>query len=407
MGKYGYEVCLMNSIYCANKKYNMIDGYDSTVLYKYLPTKTTVISENPGDYPDIFIILNESLGNLQYTSNIAEGFEALKSINLIDNIKSGYTVVPLIGGGTNCSEYELLTSNSLYQISTASPFATLDLSNADSIVRHLKSLGYTTTAMHCYSKDNYARDTAYPALGFDSILLGKDNFTYNKYGNREWLDIDNYNDVLDLHKKATDHPMFIYLLTFQNHGGYEQNDQYLDTINIQNDLGHITDDVNEYLTSVESGSNGFHYFISELSKSERPCIVLMVGDHNPSFISELPLDNKGINSSIVQRTVPFYVWSNIPLKLDVFNNITTLTDLLPLFLKSANLPLSSYYQYINDLHKKIPIRTSDGLYIDSEGREIMLNSNDDLKKLIRDYYYMEYNNIVHGDDYIYGLFNLN
>ena len=407
MAKYGYEVCFMNSIYCTNKKYNMIEGYDVEKLNKYLSEDSTAEYSDSDARPDIILILNEAFSNLNYNSGIKEAQTVLEPIDTIEGIISGHAVVPLIGGGTNCSEYELLTSNSMYEISSASPFAVLNLTDASSIVSHLKSLGYASTAMHCYSEDNYARNTAYPDLGFDNVYLGNKYFTYNKHGNREWLDRDNYLDLLEYYKNAGDSPRFMYLLTFQNHGGYEQNDASYDTVKVTSDYGSLTDDVNEYLTSMKSCAESFEYLIDQLSQSDRPVIVLMMGDHAPSFISELPVSDKGTQSSIVQRTVPYYVWSNTDLDTDVFSETATLTDLIPMLLKSAHMPLTPYYQFIYDLHLSVPIRTSDGLYYDSNGTEINLKSGSEYGDSIRDYYYMEYNNMVHGEDYIPELFRNN
>lgn len=403
MQKYGYEVCFVNSIYTTLNKYSMMDGYDPIVLEKYI--SDTHVYTKHAEYPDIIVILNESLCDLEYTSDIPEGAEALQAINSIPDIISGYTIVPLIGGGTNCSEYELLTSNSFYQISTASPFAALDMNNTDNIAKYLKSIGYKSAAMHCYSETNYARDTAYPALGFDETYLGKDMFTYSCYENREWLDTDNYKDMLSYYEALSDSPRFMYLLTFQNHGGYEQNSPEADTINVEADYGPMTDDVNEYLSSIEKSSHAFGYLIDELSKSERPVIVLMVGDHAPSFIAELPVSTKdNVNSSIIQRTVPYYIWSNTQLDPDAFVDTSTLTDLIPMILDSAGMPLSPYYELINQLHESVPVRTSDGLYYGKNNDAISYTYDSVYYEMIRDYYFMEYNSLNHGNDYLPGLF---
>lgn len=403
MSKYGYEVCFVNSMYCVNKKYSTIEGYNPELLYKYLLEEDGEIEANK-TYPDIILILNEALGDLDYCSSIPEGSEALELIKSIEGIISGYAVVPLIGGGTNCSEYELLTSNDMYELSTASPFAALDLSEANSVVHYLKSLGYYSAAMHCYSEENYARNIAYPALGFDEVYLGKEHFIYNSYGKREWLDRDNYEDLLRIYKSAADSPRFMYLLTFQNHGGYEQNQSEMDTVHVDIDLGQYTDDVDEYLTSIRSCAEGFCYLIEELSNSNRPVVVLMVGDHEPSFISELPVSAKKYQSSVVQRTVPYFIWTNIEINKELFTEISSLTDLLPMLINATGMPLTSYYRLINELHLSVPVRTSDGIYYNAEGIEIYMQSNDEYSDLIRDYYYMEYNNISHGEDYLAELF---
>lgn len=411
MQKNGYEVCFANSIHTALNKFSTMEGYDPKLLEKYIDDQSKSGEKDTGNekYPDIIVILNETLCDLNYCADLPEGEGALERINSIPGIISGYSTVPLIGGGTNCSEYELLTSNSFYQISVASPFSALDMANTDSIVGYLNSLGYTGTAMHCYSDTNYSRNEAYPALGFKNVYLGKDYYTYNTSGSREWLDKDNYNDMLTWYRQADDNPQFMYLLTFQNHGGYEQNESELDTVNIEKDLGQYTDDVNEFLSSLTLSSEAFADLISELSESDRPVIVLMVGDHAPSFIGDIPYSTRGnkVDSSVTQRTVPYYIWSNTELNNEMFTQTSTLTDLIPMLLKAADMPLSSYYQLINDLHVNVPVRTSDGIYIDKDGNKIQYSSDQPYYEQIRDYYYMEYNTLQHGKDYMNQLFRVN
>ncbi|MDO4413687.1 MAG: LTA synthase family protein [Erysipelotrichaceae bacterium] len=404
MRKYGYEVCFVNSIRTASAKFNMIDGYDAEILKGYLDDRDDEVSLD--HYPDIILILNETLCNLEYCSGIPEGAEVLESIDSIPGIISGYTTVPLIGGGTNCSEFELLTSDSVYQISAASPFAALEMAEINNAVKYLKSFGYHTAAMHCFSETGYNRNNAYPAMGFDEVYLGEKHFTYNRNGNREWLDADNYSDMLKICQEAgDDSPEFMYLLTYQNHGGYEQNDASMDTVEVKGNYGQATDDTNEYLSSLKLSAEAFASLISELSASERDTVVLMVGDHAPSFITELPCaSHDGIDGSVIQRTVPYYIWSNFDLNQDALTEFSTMTDLMPMMSEAAGIPCSPYFNLLNELRKEVPVRTSDGLYLDQNGNAVKYAEGEKYYGLIRDYYYMEYNGLTHGDDYLEGLF---
>ena len=116
-------------------------------------------------YPDIILILNESLCDISYYSTVDEGAEVLAPIHQIPGIISGYSVASLIGGGTNNSEYELLTSNSMAGLSISAPFLVLNMENTNSIVSYLGNYGYYSVAMHCGAKTNYGRNRAYPAIG--------------------------------------------------------------------------------------------------------------------------------------------------------------------------------------------------------------------------------------------------
>ena len=72
--------------------------------------------------------------------------------------------------------------------------------------------------------------------------------------------------MLSKYEDNQDGPRFMYLLTYQNHGGYEQNDNEYDTVYIQKELGDLTDDVNEYLSSVEKSITGASVVLPARSK---------------------------------------------------------------------------------------------------------------------------------------------
>lgn len=89
-----------------------------------------------------------------------------------------------MGGGTNSSEYEMLSSNSLMLMPSITPFNWLNLHKANSLVSNLKDLGYATLAAHPYTNSNYRRDSAWLTLGFDETHFQDDFPTKETYGSR-------------------------------------------------------------------------------------------------------------------------------------------------------------------------------------------------------------------------------
>ena len=405
VNEYGYELSFCNSAYLLNHKLVIPEGYSAELLKE---NKNTEIGKKR-DYPDIILILNETLCDLSFYSSIPEGAEVLEPLKEIPGMITGYSTVSLVGGGTNNSEYELLTSNSMSGLSISAPFLALNMNEANSVVSYLHSLGYHTTGMHCGNKSNYGRSTAYYAIGFDDVYLGKEQFAnYQEYGNRPWLDSDNYLDLIQAYKNGGDGPRFVYLLTYQNHGGYQQNDAQLDTVSIAQDIGEYTDDVNEYLTSIQQSVEAFEELINYYEKSEREAVILMVGDHAPSFIQSLPVNSgmQNLESAISQRTVPYFVWTNTEIDLSSFSERSTMVDLMPMLFDSAGLPLTDYYQTILDLNKKVPVRTYSGVAMDAEGNVFRIEKGEKYYDQIHYYFCMEYNNLLKGNDYRKELFEL-
>ena len=91
--------------------------------------------------------------------------------SLAEQASTGYALVPDVGGGTNRSEFELLTGNSMDLLPGITPFSTLSMEGQPSVVSYLESLGYTTLAAHPALPANYRRGTAWPALGFDTTAI--------------------------------------------------------------------------------------------------------------------------------------------------------------------------------------------------------------------------------------------
>ncbi len=402
---YGFLISNFRDMAVSSQQFIKPEGYDKNNLL-FDRVESGDITEV---YPDIILILNETFCDLDIYSDLQTDIDYLESFYNIENAHYGYAIIPGIGGGTNNAEFELLTSKSMFLVTNTAPYTwmTSTLENR-SIVQYLKNLGYYTTGMHCATAANYNRDRAYPAVGFDNILLGHDAFSYLSYnGERSWLDSDNYKDLIDQYNLHTDKgPQLLYLLTLQNHGGFEKNDASLDTVHTTLDFGNLTDDINEYLSSVQLSAEAFHELTDYYKSVSKPVIICMVGDHAPSFITSMPQNerNSGMDTEISMRTVPYAIWSNYGVDFEINSEYVSLVDIVPLILKSASMPLSPFYQTVITLNNEIPVRTSNGLYIDKNGVTGTYSINDDKFDELNKYYCLEYNSLMGSDEYRKELF---
>ena len=377
-------------------------GYDEKLIVGIKPDEAV-----GKKYPDIILILNETFCDLKYTLNIETDVDYLEAFRNIEGAIYGNALSANIGGGTNDSEFELLTSKSRYLLKTSAPFTYLkDEILSRSLVQYLKEgFGYETTAMHVASK-NYSRDTAYPKMGFDNIYLGSDKFEYKgKNGNRPWLDIDNFHDLIDRYKRSGN-PQFMYLLTYQNHGGYRQNEAATDTVHVKKGCISDTDEINEYLSSIRLSAEAFRELTEYFRKIDRDVVICMVGDHAPSFINSLPYNTEQeiANSNIAKCVVPYAIWSNFDMDTSFYAEYATMTDLVPMILKAAGIPLSSFYKTVLELHEQVPIRTKEGRYLDRAFKEGMYGEDSDYKTILDRYIFMEYNSLLPNDKYNEELF---
>ncbi len=403
ISKNGFFLCLIDDAKRMSKPYKIPDGYDDDVLSSL---KSSSINVSINTYPDIILILNETFADISKFSTISTDKNYLEDFYSVPNTKYGTVVVPFEGGGTNNTEFELLTSDSSYLLNAPAPFNYVDFTNNGGIVKYLKSLGYVTTAMHSQTALNYSRQTAYPKLGFDNnYFIENYNFITGHNGNRGYLDADNYKDMISEYDENSVSPQLMYLLTIQNHGGYEQNDDSLDTVHVNEDLGNITNEVNECLSSIALSASAFKELISYYEKASRPVIICMLGDHMPPFIGSLPsIDtNNDIELEIASKTTPYALWSNYGVDFSSVSEEISVTNLIPNILRAANMPLSVYYQTILDLQDKVPVFLSSGRYKDVNKNTGTYDKNSIYYKDISLYLQMEYN-ALKGNPYLDNLF---
>ena len=381
------------------------EGYSPDKLPEAVPVEAVVSS----DYPDIILILNETFCDLDYYTTIDADWDYLEPFYGIDGAFYGHAAAPAVGGGTNNSEYELLTGFPFYLVASYAPFNYLNFDKINSnAVQYLKRLGYYSAGMHYFNRENYHRSTAYPALGFDDCVLGPpEHLPDVAYGHRGHPD-SVYYQLLEGYYNAypADQPRFIYMLTFQNHGGYNKNDAFLDTVHVRANYGLINDYLDEYLTSMSQSAEAFAELIDYYSKVDRHVIICMVGDHAPNFIQQMDSDKTwtGSMESIAQHIVPYVVWSNYGLDVSGCSEYISIFGLVPQLVSVAGLPEAQYYRAVNDMVEDFPIFLSNGLYMDAEGATGHYKAGDLRYDEITACLYMGYNSLIHGDDFVEALY---
>jgi len=353
--QYGYLASTMEVFGDALNPVKMPESYDETQL-STLPTVTNLVDKK--EYPDIILILNETYYDIDQLVNIITDCEYMEFYHSLDNSIKGHVIVPQVGGGTNNSEYELLTSNSLQLAPQITPFNVLNLQEANSIVSFLKQYKYTTVGMHPAPAANYSRSKAYHDLGFDDIYFEDDFSELTYYQNRKWFPTDQsaYKTMLQVYERLPeDHARFLYLLTLQNHGGWDINDADVDIVHISEDFGEYTEQMNEFLSCMRLSDLALKELIQYYSQIERPVIICMVGDHCPAFLNSI-VDESQKEINLKLHSTPFLIWANFPIEEKELGYVG-LNTLVPNLLKIADIPLSYYYQYILELQEQVSILT--------------------------------------------------
>ena len=382
-------------------------GYDEAALPDIAAAADRPNAETD-DRPDILLILSESLYDFSLVTDLQADTELMPVINALPNAVRGHTVSANVGGGTNVTEYEMLTSNSPMLVPTVTPFNGLDFSDANSVVGYLKSLGYTTMAAHPYAASNYNRDVVWQQLGFDETHFMQDFPTQETYGARPYqTDSATYRDWQALYEAMpADKPRFSFLVSIQTHGDYTMNDDTQNLVHAAADYGAFDHTMDEYLSCVQMSDAAFgelcEYFTDLYARTGRKVIVAMAGDHAPSFVAHVsdPALGQGSELTLLQRSTPFVIWANYPLPhadaaqnpADPLNRMD-MVMLTPTLLEQAGLPLSDYYRYLLTLKDTAPVVTGTQDYTLPDGTAAAFGEDAARDALVRGYFDLEYNNI--------------
>ena len=369
--------------------------------------------ESAEDYPDVVLILSESFYDFDLVTDLQADTDIMPVTKNLPNSVYGHTISPHVGGGTNSTEYEMLTSNSLILMPSITPFNWLNLYNANSVVSYLKGLGYSTMAAHPYTNSNYRRDSAWLAMGFDETHFQDDFTSQEYYGSRPYqTDSATYRDWEKMYEAMPeDKPRFSFLVSIQSHGDYDMNDASLDIVHAGTDYGEYDELMNEYLSCIKMTDAAVQelcdYFTEQYEKTGRKVIVAMAGDHAPSFVKHVADASFAATNNdlqILERSTPFFIWANYPLEnidaatstADSLNRMD-MVMLAPTIAQQAGLPLTGYYKYLLAMKQQTPVVTAANDYMKVDGTTAEYGTDPALDEWAKGYLALEYNNIgVHA-----------
>ena len=349
-----------------------------------------------GQKPNIILIVNESWFDLHQVCQYTTKEEEMPFINSLDNLIKGYVINP--NSTTGNSEYEILTSNSLYLRKNTIPFLQGNLQNENSIVKNLKQLGYTTTAIHSENGFSYNRVNVYEQLGFNNRIFLKDEtteFSESEIVRASISDETLFKRIINQYESETTNPQFIYCLTMQNHGGY--NIGGIEKVDVNEDMGEYTDQMEEYLGLLQYTDKAFESLVNYFQNINTPTIICMVGDHAPIFATEICDETlKEGDKLVAMHSTPMVMWANYDVSDSSAIGNSSMVYLAETIFEETGLPLTSYYNYLKEMKKQIPIV---GLEY-YEGKDKQYYSFDDEGKyhdLMENYLYLEYGNIKNYD----------
>lgn len=356
------------------------EGYSSVQLEEDLENAEMSQSDdaetNSGiEAQNIIIIMNESFADLRNINDEIITNEYMPFIDsLTENTIKGKLYVPVFGGNTCDTEFEVLVSaSSVY--TTPTPYQTTSFAGKESIVSYLNERGFYTSAFHPYYANNWNRDTVYENLGFDDFVSVEDmgGILVNDPRTLRWCisDKSDYEVVIDEYEKHQGEKFFMFNVTMQNHGGYEdQYDNFQNTVDLSAYGDYLKAET--YLSLVKESDKQFEMLINHFSQVEEPTVICFFGDHLPalgddffSLLWEKDEDTLSKEERLEMYATPVVIWANYDIEEKYIEGISTNFLMLEV-LKAANMELEGYYAVLNQIYEIYPVLSKKGI-VDAEG----------------------------------------
>lgn len=360
---------------------------------------------------NLICIMNESFSDLREIADFETDVPYLSYYEgLSKNCVKGNLYMPVWGSMTPNSEYEFLTGNSMaFAPSGSVPYQTYMNSPVYGLPRILKEQGYQTVAMHPYVSQNWNREAAYQALGFDTFYA--EDFYAGEPLLRNYIsDQGDYNKIIELtEQKEPGEPLFIFNVTMQNHGGYSED--YESAVHLTELSGFPQTE--QYLSLIKKSDEALQGLLEYYSGIEEPTMIVMFGDHQPSVEPEFyealygsPLSELKPEDYLRRYATPFLVWTNYETPSDTVDRMSA-QYLSGLVLERANLSTADYQVFLDDLYQEVPVVHDLGYY-NSAG---VWDSWTDWRKnpeysILHQFDMLQYNNIFGKKNRVDSIFSL-
>lgn len=360
----------------ANQILTAPQGYDEKEVEDTLEEYYNKDIGTKGDKkPNIVIIQSEALadyygkGDLKLSENPI-AFQR----SLDENAIQGNAYVSVLGGGTVNSEYETLTSVPLTFFPLgAYPFQQYVKDGHTSVARVLEDQGYQTFITHPNKPTNYSRQEVWPNLGFKNVaFLGDydnspESFEPTNGFMKDSVAFDKIKEQFE--NKQSDKPLFAYLVTMQNHGGYTSN--VPGDIKVLNETNGDDQGASHYVNLLKKSDEDLKNLVEYFKSYKEPTIIAIFGDHQPQnydvFMKLIKSGGNYTNKDVFYT--PLTIWANYDIDEEKDVNISV-NQLTPYLLeKAGGIKLSAYQKYMLDMHKDYPIISTKQIY-NNKGEEV-------------------------------------
>ena len=381
------------------------DGYSANVAEEIAAPYRSETSSGNAKTPNVIAIMDEAFADLQAVGDFRTSEDVMPFYHsLTKNTVKGFSYVSVFGGQTANTEFEFLTGLSkAFVPASATPYQLYIKSLLPGLTTHLGNQDYQgMLAFHPFRANGYNRDHVYPNLGFSDFISLKDLDVSPSDKIRNFVsDAADFQVIIDQYeqaKKKSNAPFYLFNVTMQNHSGYDQD---FDNLDMPISIEEKCDDpeLKRYLNLIHHSDTALKSLIEYFSKQKDPTVIVFFGDHEPGLSNEVysKILGKNVEKLSAEENMnlyktPFLIWANYDIEEQENVNIS-MNYLSTLMLESTGMKLSPFNQFLLDIHKQIPVLTTNGYFGEDGSYYSLKDESSPYYESLRKYQILQYNDL--------------
>ena len=381
------------------------DGYSANAAEEIAAPYRSETSSGNAKTPNVIAIMDEAFADLQAVGDFRTSEDVMPFYHsLTKNTVKGFSYVSVFGGQTANTEFEFLTGLSkAFVPASATPYQLYIKSLLPGLTTHLGNQDYQgMLAFHPFRANGYNRDHVYPNLGFSDFISLKDLDVSASDKIRNFVsDAADFQVIIDQYeqaKKKSNAPFYLFNVTMQNHSGYDQD---FDNLDMPISIEEKCDDpeLKRYLNLIHHSDTALKSLIEYFSNQKDPTVIVFFGDHEPGLSNEVysKILGKNVEKLSAEENMnlyktPFLIWANYDIEEQENVNIS-MNYLSTLMLESTGMKLSPFNQFLLDIHKQIPVLTTNGYFGEDGSYYSLKDESSPYYESLRKYQILQYNDL--------------
>ncbi len=330
-----------------------------------------VIEENvEQELPNIIFLQLESFFDVNYIENFSCTQNPIPFFTYLkEQYSSGFLSVPSIGAGTANTEFECITGMNLDFFGPGEyPYKTiLKERTCESLAYNLKSLGFSTSAIHNNDGTFYDRHIVFSNLGFDRFT-SIEYMPEAKVNLLNWAEDNVLTEEIMKILSTTKERDYIYTVSVQGHGAYPEepilSEPQID-VNLPEELSDYYYQYLYYVNQIYEMDLFLKELVLTLDAWQEDVVLVLYGDHLPS----LGLEEELLKNGDLFQT-EYVIWTNFSMKkqdkhIEAYQLSARVLELLGIE-EGVMTQYHQYYQEEEDYLEKMQLLMYDMLYGEME-----------------------------------------